>query len=287
MMVRKAPVDLAVELGHLAAQAPVEPRREHAGDAVAAVDRDMERPRQLYVGGDALDIGVQHIRSAAFSRTGLELLFFNPAAQLLYVLAPERVARHHHLEAVVFGRIVAAAHRDAAATAQVMRGEVGDRRRRHADLDDAGARRREPVGQGSDELGPRQPAVAANREGRRAALAPERAERAADVAHDRGRKAAADHAADVVGTKDFGRQAQAAKNSRTRWGSQVRRPGNGPTGNPAWPPVRGNSSSTQGAALRAAASMAGSGRKGSLRALITRVGTRTRLSQGPLEAADQ
>src|SRR5687768_6137164 len=58
MVVRETAVDLAVELGHLAAKTPVEARREHAGDTVAAVDRDAELPRELHVAGDSLDVGI-------------------------------------------------------------------------------------------------------------------------------------------------------------------------------------------------------------------------------------
>ena len=276
MVVGEAPVHLAVELGHFAAQAPVEPRREHAGDAVAAVDREVHAPRELHVPGDALDIGVKHVRFAALARAGLEIAALDARAQRLDLIAVERFAGDHHLQAVVLGRVVAAAHGDAAAAAQVMRREVGNGRRRHADIDHVGARAGDAFGQRRDQLGARQPAVAAHREGRRVALASERAERPADVAHDRRRQAAADDAADVVGAKDLGGQLHARRNSISRRVSQ-------PRAKPTCPPEGGSSSETQPAAPRVAASSARSGRNGSLRALMTSVGTRMRASHGPLD----
>src|SRR6185503_15998686 len=108
----------------------------------------------------------------------------------------------------------------------------------------------------------------------------------ADVAHAFHGERAADDAADVVGAEDFCGNGHGWRNSRRRCGSQGR-PGNGPVMNPAWPPVRGNSSTTLGEALRAAASNACSGRNGSLRALSNRVGTRMRSRYGPLDAALQ
>jgi hypothetical protein len=45
VVVRKAPVDLAVELLDLAAQPAVQARCEHAGDAVAAIHGDVHLAR--------------------------------------------------------------------------------------------------------------------------------------------------------------------------------------------------------------------------------------------------
>jgi hypothetical protein len=46
MVVGKVPVDLAVELQYLAAEAPVELGGRRAGDPVAAVDRDARAVRR-------------------------------------------------------------------------------------------------------------------------------------------------------------------------------------------------------------------------------------------------
>src|SRR5207245_10240447 len=131
---------------------------------------------------------------------------------------------------------------------------------------------------GRHQLGTREPAVAAHREGRGIALAPERAERAPDLAHDRGREALAHDAADVVGAEDFAGEFHVRKNSSRRRASHAPR-------KPTWPPVRGNSSNTPLAALAVAASSASSGRQGSLRALIASVGTWMRSSQAALQDA--
>src|ERR1041384_23142 len=93
--------------------------------------------------------------------------------------------------------------------------------------------------------------------------------------------------ADVVGPENLGWNAHKFRNSKRCWGSQPRRPGNGAARNPAWPPVRGNSSTTHGAAFRAARSRSRSGRNGSLRALSTSVGTRMCSRYGPHAAAPQ
>src|SRR6185503_3434063 len=112
---------------------------------------------------------------------------------------------------------------------------------------------------------PGQAAVATDRERGGLAFPSKRAEREADGAHDRGRERPADDAADVVGAEDFGGDCHARKNPVRRCTSQ-------PPEKPTWPPRRGNSSVTQGPALRDAASSAVSGRKGSLRAFRTSVG---------------
>src|SRR6185436_18617732 len=182
---------------------------------------------------------------------------------------------YHDLQPVVVGRVVAAGDGDAAAAAEVVRGEVGDRRRRHADVDHVGAGGIEAFGERLGELGAGKAAVASDRERGRVALAADGAERAADVAHDGRRERLADDAADVVGAEDFCRDFHA-------WKCWIRRCASQGPGKPTWPPWRGNSRVTHGAALRAAASSAFSGRNGSLRALRTSVGTRMCSRYGPL-----
>src|SRR5207248_11001201 len=83
MVVREAAVDLAVELGDLAAEAPVEARRQHPGDAVAAVDRDLHRACELHVADDALDVGIEHIGLATLAAAGLEIPALGAVLQLL------------------------------------------------------------------------------------------------------------------------------------------------------------------------------------------------------------
>src|SRR5439155_22656604 len=101
VMVRKAPVDFAIKLLDLASETPIKPRREHPRDAVAAVDGDAEGARELDIGSDALDIGIQNIRARALARSGAELSLLDAPPNLLYVLAPKGVGGDHHLEAVL------------------------------------------------------------------------------------------------------------------------------------------------------------------------------------------
>ena len=75
MVVRETAVHLAVELGDLAAEAPIKPRREHAGDAVSAIDGDVEAARELHVARDALDVGIEDVRRASFAFARGESLF--------------------------------------------------------------------------------------------------------------------------------------------------------------------------------------------------------------------
>ena len=55
MMIGEIAVDVAEELDDVAAEAPIELGCERAGDAVAAVDRDAHRTRELDVADDSVD----------------------------------------------------------------------------------------------------------------------------------------------------------------------------------------------------------------------------------------
>src|SRR5258708_27040535 len=120
----------------------------------------------------------------------------------------------------------------------------------------------------------REAAVTSDGERRRAALAGERSDGAADVPHDRRRERAADDPADVVDAENFRREVHARRKWRSRCGSQSCRPGNGPPRKPTWPPLRGNSSIVLCEVFRVAASKSCSGRKGSSRWLSKNSGTR-------------
>src|SRR5260221_142470 len=82
-----AAVDLAVELQHLAAQAPVEFARGGAGDAVAAVDCDFHGTREAHIGGDAIEVGLAALGAAVPPGAPGELARFDPRAQPLHILA--------------------------------------------------------------------------------------------------------------------------------------------------------------------------------------------------------
>src|SRR5438477_328121 len=100
------------------------PRRQHAGDAIAAVDGDAHRPRELDVAGDALDVRVEHVALASLAGARLQLARFDARAQALDLIAVERGAGDDHLQAVVLRRVVAAADGDAAVAFQLVRREV-------------------------------------------------------------------------------------------------------------------------------------------------------------------
>ena len=207
MVIGKAPVDFAVELEYLAAQASVELAGGGAGDAVAAVDRDLHGPRKPHIRHDPLQIGFANVGAAMTPGTPRELAGYDAPAQPLHVLARERRSREHHLQPVVLGRVVAARDRDGAAAPQLVRREVGDRGREHADLDDVHAARADAFHQGSGQLGTGEPAVPAHRDFRPAApgVAVEQlaAERLADEPHAFDGERFADDAADVVGLEDL------------------------------------------------------------------------------------
>jgi hypothetical protein len=150
-----------------------------------------------------------------------EFAALDAPAHVLDLVPRERVPVDHHLEAVVIRGIVAAGHRDAAAAAQMVRGEVGDRRRRHADVDHGGAGSVHALRQRFGQRGARVPAITAERELRR-----HRTQRAADGTHHFRRERAPGNAADVVGAEDFGGQVHGAeKYSSSRRASQRPRPG--------------------------------------------------------------
>ncbi len=67
MMIRERSIDVAKQLDHIAAEAPVKRRRHCARDPVAAVDRDLHRPRQLHVGGNRREIRGHDINVAALA----------------------------------------------------------------------------------------------------------------------------------------------------------------------------------------------------------------------------
>ena len=102
----------------------------HADRAVAGVPGDLE----LAAGLRRPAAGARHSRRApASSRplpcAGLEVALGGDLAQLLDVGAEERLLAHHHLEAVVVGRIVRAGDLDAAVGVEVLDREIEHRRR--------------------------------------------------------------------------------------------------------------------------------------------------------------
>ena len=57
MVIRERAIDVAEQLDHFGAHAAIQVARKRTGHAVAAVDRDLDRARQLDVADDALEAG--------------------------------------------------------------------------------------------------------------------------------------------------------------------------------------------------------------------------------------
>ena len=206
MVVGERAVDLAEQLGDLAAERAVQRWRHAAGHAVAAVDGDLHRPGKLHVAADAFQVGSGDI--GLFERAGdggpNQIAALDALAQLLQALAVQRLAAQHHLQAVVLGRVVAAGDLHARLRAQVVGGEVQHRRGHHANVDHGGPGGADAFIQRIAQARPGQPAVATDRDPRHAARYRLRAEGSADRANRVDRQRAIDNAADVVGLEDAG-----------------------------------------------------------------------------------
>jgi hypothetical protein len=203
MVVGERAVHVAEQLLDLAAEAAVELGGEGTGHAVAAIDRDAHLALELHVANDAIEVGLTDLLGAIGAAPGGQVADLDALAQRQDVVAGERVARQHHFQAVVVGRVVAAGHHDAAAGAEVVGGEVEHRRGDAADVDHVDAAFLQAARQRLGKRRTREPAVAADADGLLAALARLRADRLADGL-DRGfRQRLVDDAANVVGLEDF------------------------------------------------------------------------------------
>src|SRR5690606_38648953 len=136
VVVGELAVDLAVQLVHRAAQCPEQPGGRHAAHAVAAVDGDAHGAGQADVIGDLADVGVRQVGDDADARRRVQgrLDAVHGLAQGLDVVAVEGAPRHHHLETVVVGRVVAAGDGDARAAAVPVGGVVHQRGVRQAEV---------------------------------------------------------------------------------------------------------------------------------------------------------
>src|SRR5205807_3513723 len=103
-------------------------------DPVAAVDRDLHRPRDPDIADDAIDVCRNDVRAADLPRAVIDIAEFDAGLDALDLGLSERRAGNHHLEAVVIGRIVAAGDHDATLGAEVLRGEVAHRGGDHANV---------------------------------------------------------------------------------------------------------------------------------------------------------
>ena len=205
-MVREGAVNVREEFGHLAAEGLEEPGGDGAGDAVARIDRNAHWALEAHVGKDALEIGGHHVLTADRARHlgRAPVLVPDAGENALNLVGEERDAADHHLEAVVFGRIVRAGHGDARAVAEVDGGEVENGRRHHTNVDDVHACGSDALHQGAREPLARQAAVAADAERGPAGLVRHRAEHPADLADGILRQSLVNNAANVISLKNRG-----------------------------------------------------------------------------------
>ncbi|KAG0935060.1 hypothetical protein G6F31_015990 [Rhizopus arrhizus] len=136
VVIGEGAVDLAEQFRDLAAQRPEQLGRDRAGDAVAAVDRDLHGARQFDAGRHARDVGRDQIQLAAHScalgrRLGGAV---HRSAQGLDVIAVQGAPTYHHLETVVLGRIVAARDGHARAALHDVGGEIDQGGGNHPDI---------------------------------------------------------------------------------------------------------------------------------------------------------
>ena len=164
MVVREIAIDVAEQFDDLAAHAAEQVAREGAGHAIAAVDGDLDRARQLDVAQDALQVGGADIMGGVASRrgTGAAIVGDDAVVQRLDRFAVDRFAGQHHLEAVVIGWIVAARDHDAGTRVEHIRAEVDHRRGHHAQVDHVDACRLQALRQRRRQFRPRQAAIAAD-----------------------------------------------------------------------------------------------------------------------------
>ena len=133
-----------------------------------------------------------------------EVVVGDALAQGLDQLAVQGLAAEHHLEAVVVRRVVAAGDRHARVATQLEGGEVGDRRRHAADVDDVDTGGADAVGQRASQGRAGEATIATDGNRRLLARACFGTEGVADGAHRVGGEGGVDDAANVVGLEDFG-----------------------------------------------------------------------------------
>ena len=202
-MVRERPVHVGVERRHFAADALQQARRHQSSHAVAAVRHHLQWALGGDVGGHFLYVAVDQ-RGVAHASAGLARFFPPDApAQPLDAFPGQGRAADHHLQAVVFRRIVRAGNHDAGARFQGMGGVVDQRRRHAADVDGPHSTSAQTAQQRRAQRACARAAVAAHHHLPLPGVQRFGGEGAADLFDRRFRERAADHAANVVGAEDL------------------------------------------------------------------------------------
>ena len=146
MVMRKRPVGLREQRNDVSAQLPQRLDGDETGDAIAAIDNDLEAPRERSVPlHDRLPVGREQVRVRlhAAARFRRQLAPIDHFMQSLDVVPEHRVVGQHHLEAVELGRIVRAGDLNAAVDVERLGREVQSGRRQLADINRHAARRRD------------------------------------------------------------------------------------------------------------------------------------------------
>src|SRR5690606_23551182 len=181
-------------------------RGDHPGDAVAAVDHHLHRLGHRDVVTDVLEVALQHVDLLDAADAAGQVVVLDALAQGLDLLIGQGVAGDDDLEAVVVRRVVAAGEHYPGGAFQHVGGEVEYRGRHHADVADLAAAIEDALDQLFGEFRAGQATVAADGHARLALGEAFRTDGAADPVGGLRRQAVADHAADVIGTEDVGRQ---------------------------------------------------------------------------------
>ena len=204
VVVGEGAIHFAVQRDDVRADRLQQLRRDVAGHAVAGVHHHLQRPLQLHVVGDALDVVGRHVAllQVAGHIGDVQAVVSDAFVEVGDRIAGQRLAADHDLEPVVVRRVVAAGHRHAAAGTQVVGGEVRDRRGRQADVDDVATGLAQAADQPADQIGTGQAPVAPDHDVGQVLVAHHRADRQADQFGHLDVQRLSDDAADVVGAED-------------------------------------------------------------------------------------
>ena len=201
MVIGKGAVHLAEQLGHFAAECAEQLRRHGASHAIAAVDGDLHGAGEFHAAGHACDIGLHQVQLPARARMRGDgrRAAVHDAREFLHVLAIQGAAAHHHLEAVVLGRVVAAGDGHARTGLHGVRGEIHQRRGHLADIERIDALFQHAFLQRRRQHFAAEPAVATHDQRLDAGLAGAYRQRRAQRAGEAGVDQVGHGAADVVG----------------------------------------------------------------------------------------
>ena len=200
MMIGESAVHIKKEFRHLNAQRFKDAAHDVTRHSVAAVKRDLHRTSELNVLRDRLDIGFRHVVlfNRGGRRHGLAGTGNDGVAHGRNAVAEQRHAAHHHLETVVFGGIVRPRHRHTGAVFKVIRCEIKNRRRHHADVDHEGTGGSHALHECRGEFRPRRAAVPSHTETLNALFAGPGSEHEADFVNHFRREGLTHDTADVV-----------------------------------------------------------------------------------------